>query len=420
MANIINALLRFDHGTTIRVGQLAEEGHRLYFQYDQELLNKNLWLSPYKLPLKPDLCEHKEMDFGPLFGLFADSLPDAWGMLLMDRFLRKRGYNPDTLSVLDRLAFLGESTMGALVYQPALALKEADSSPFDLHNLSVHARDHLSGSTDEVLPQLMNAGGSPGGARPKVLAGVSGDKIVTGETDLAEPFEHWIIKFAAANDLPDAGPVEYAYSLMARAAGLQMTATRLFKTPEGDRFFGIKRFDRTADQRLHVHTFGNLIHSNFLIPSQDYDHLFKIVMNLTRNHQDLVRVFAQMVFNILANNRDDHVKNFAFIMDRQGEWSLSPAYDLIYAPGPGGEHSLTVLGEGQAPSRTEVFKLGEMHGIKKKTISQVVESVSEAVNDFKKYADVAGVSRATFKKINAKIQRHLATISRADARALRR
>jgi serine/threonine-protein kinase HipA len=409
----LDVLLRFSPETTIRVGQLAEDKHQLYFQYDQDFLAKNLWLSPYKLPLGPDLFKHKDREFSPLFGLFDDSLPDGWGLLLMDRFLRKRGYDVETLSVLDRLAFLGKNTMGALMYEPALNLKITDSSPFNLHNLSIQSRDILSGNTDVVLPQLINAGGSPGGAQPKVLVGIFNDKLVSGETDLGEPYEHWIVKFSAENDFPDAGPVEYAYALMAREAGITMAETRLFTTSEGDRFFGTKRFDREANHRFHVHTFGNLIHSNFRIPSQDYDHFFKIVINLTKNHQDLIRAFRQMVFNVFANNRDDHVKNFAFIMNYTGEWSLSPAYDLIYSPGPGGEHSMTVLGEGKAPAKTDIYKVGEKHGVKKKTVSLIIDEVSEAVNDFQTYAQTAGVSKRTLKKINAKIKNNLYESSRS-------
>jgi serine/threonine-protein kinase HipA len=403
----LNVLLRFNHKKTIHVGQLAEDKHQLYFQYDQDFLTKNLWLSPYKLPLRAELFKHKDREFSPIFGLFDDSLPDGWGLLLMDRFLRKRGYNIETLSVLDRLAFLGENTMGALIYEPALNLKINDSSPFNLHNLSKQSHDILSGKTDLVLPQLINAGGSPGGARPKVLVGVFNDKMVSGETDLSKPFEHWLIKFPAENDFSDAGPLEYAYSLMAREAGIKMTETRLFKTPEGDHFFGIKRFDRRVNHRFHVHTFGNLIHSNFRIPSQDYDHFFKIVINLTKNHQDLIRAFRQMVFNIFANNRDDHVKNFEFIMNHKGEWSLSPAYDLVYSPGPGGEHSMTVLGEGKALTKADIYKVGEKHGIQKKTIGLIVDKVSGAANNFQTYAKAAGVSKATIKKINAKIKNNL-------------
>jgi len=331
----------------------------------------------------------------------------------MDRFLRKQGYDIDALSVLDRLAFLGENTMGALIYEPALDLKLSDDSSFDLHNLSIQSRNIIDGTTDEVLPQLMKAGGSPGGARPKVLAGVFNERMISGEIDLPEYFQHWIIKFASENDFSDAGPVEYTYSLMARDAGIKMTETRLFETSQGDHFFGIKRFDRKKNSRFHVHTFGNLIHSNFRFPSQDYDWFFKLVINLTRNHRDLIRAFRQMVFNIIANNRDDHVKNFSFIMNHNGEWSLSPAYDLIYSPGPGGEHSMTVLGEGKAPCKTDICKLGKIHGIKEKHINLIVEQVSHGVNRFQAYAKTTGVSRARRQKINSVIERNLARFSRA-------
>ena len=168
----LNVLLRFDEEMIVPVGRLAEDEHRIYFQYHNDFLSRGLWLSPYKLPLKPGLFEHKDRDFGPVFGLFDDSLPDGWGLLLMDRYLRKQGYDIKSLSVLERLAFLGKNTMGALIYEPAMDIVPGDKSPFDLNNLSLQSQDILSGRTDEVLPQLMKAGGSPGGARPKVLAGI--------------------------------------------------------------------------------------------------------------------------------------------------------------------------------------------------------------------------------------------------------
>ena len=408
----LNVLLRFDEEKTVPVGQLAEDGHRVYFEYDPDFLAEKLWLSPYKLPLKPELFEHKDIDFSPVFGLFDDSLPDGWGLLLMDRYLRKQGYDINALSVLDRLAFLGKNTMGALIYEPALDIIPGDKNPFDLHNLSIQSHNILSGKTDDVLPQLMNAGGSPCGARPKVLVGIYNDDMVSGETDLAEHFEHWIIKFPSANDFSDAGPLEYAYSLMARDAGINMTETRLFNTNRGDNFFGIKRFDRSGNKRFHVHTFGNLIHSNFRLPSQDYDHFFKVVINLTKNHQDLLRAFRQMVFNILANNRDDHVKNFGFLMDHEGKWSLTPAYDLVYSPGPGGEHSMTVSGEGKAPAETDIYKLSENHGIKEKDAGRIVEQVSDSANRFQTHALTAGVSKSTRNRINAIIKSNLNGLGR--------
>lgn len=403
----LNVFLRFDEKNRIPVGQLAEDNHRLYFQYDTNFLTNNLWLSPYKLPLKPELFAHRDREFGPLFGLFDDSLPDGWGRLLMDRFLGSKGYDIHGLSELDRLSFLGENTMGALTYEPTLDLHIKDSSPFDLHKLAQKSHDILTGNTEKVLPQLMKAGGSPGGARPKVLVGISGNTLISGETDLPEDYEHWIVKFNTHSDFDDAGQVEYIYSLMARDAGLEMAETRLFDTLGEDPFFGTQRFDRKGNRRFHVHTFGNMIHSNFRVPSQDYDHLFRLVANLTRNHQDLIRAFRQMVFNIFANNRDDHVKNFSFIMSDKGEWSLALAYDLTYSPGPGGEHSMTVAGEGKTPSRKNINQLGERHGIKKNVVEGIIEQAGDAVKRFPDYAKDAGISSAVRKKIYAAIKRNM-------------
>ncbi len=131
------------------------------------------------------------------------------------------------------------------------------------------------------------------------------------------------------------------------------------------------------------------------------------MINLTKNHQDLTRAFRQMVFNVFTHNRDDHVKNFAFIMNHEGEWSLSPAYDLIYSPGPGGEHSMTILGEGKAPAKSDICKLGEKHGIKKQVIAQIVEQVSYAANRFLTHAQTASVSKSTCNKIYAGIKRNI-------------
>jgi len=217
--NRLRVSLQFLPNLVLPVGRLALDNHRIFFEYDKNFLGKGFWLSPYKLPLQTEVFEYKDYNhFGPIFGLFDDSLPDGWGLLLMDRYLKKRGYDINTLTVLDRLAFLGNNTMGALVYEPVLDIEASDNTPFNLYNLSKQAMDIISGKTDEVLPQMIKAGGSPGGARPKVLAGVCEDTLVSGETDLPDNFEHWIIKFSADIDSPHAGLVEYIYSLLARDA----------------------------------------------------------------------------------------------------------------------------------------------------------------------------------------------------------
>ncbi|EQD61252.1 HipA domain-containing protein, partial [mine drainage metagenome] len=225
------------------VGTLAERDRRIYFEYDTAFLRTDLELSPFKLPAQPGLIEHTDRAFGPLPGIFDDSLPDGWGLLLMDRHFRRRGIDPTALSPLDRLAYLGAHTMGALTYRPPTGNQpDHDEKLVDLYKLGRNAEDALEGDATEVLPELMRAGGSPAGARPKVLVGIRGESIISGADDLPEGYEAWIVKFATRADARDAGPIEYAYSLMARAAGIDMPPTRLFALKYGGnvrRYFAV-------------------------------------------------------------------------------------------------------------------------------------------------------------------------------------
>ena len=389
-------------GESLLVGTLAEDRGRVYFEYDPEFLAAGWDLSPFRLPFERGLFEHADREFGPLPGLFDDSLPDGWGLLLMDRHFRSRGLNLAEISVLDRLSWLGTRTMGALTYHPPADRENVDASVFDLHDLARQSQEILAGTAVDVLPQLLLAGGSPGGARPKVLVGFNAatGEIVSGEDDLPDGYEHWIVKFAAKGDAPDAGAIEYAYSLMAAAAGIDMPTTRLFETSEGDRFFGVKRFDRDGNRRCHVHTFGNLIGSNFRIPSMDYADLLKATSLLTRNHQNVLRAFRRMVFNVLAHNRDDHVKNFAYCMnDQTGDWSLSPAYDLLYTPGPGGEHTMTLAGEGRGPGRPHILKLAEQADVSKQDAEHIISQVLSTIVRWPDHAAQAGVSQSNIDRI---------------------
>ena len=404
----LNVIFCREKGDEFPVGQLVEKEHRIYFEYDSDFLKDPLFLSPFKLPPKPGLHEHKDRDFGPIFGLFDDSLPDDWGLLLMDRFLKKMGIDLHDVSVLDRLSFLGSDTMGALIYRPTMPRDDDDGekdSIINLHDLSIQSKQIFTGESDEVLPQLMKAGGSPGGARPKVLVGVCGDRVISGERDLPPGFDHWLIKFPVEQEFPDEGPIEHAYSLMAKNAGIRMTETRLFTTKEGDRFFGIKRFDREGNKRFHVHTLGNLVHANFRLPSLDYEQFLKAVMIMTRNHEDLKRGFKQMVFNVLANNRDDHVKNFSFIMDDNGEWALSPAYDLNFSRGMAGEHTMALMGEGRSPGRNEIQEIGKRVGLKKSEVESALEQVTNAVKKWPEHAQTAGVSEKSMNEIRSIIEK---------------
>jgi serine/threonine-protein kinase HipA len=396
--------LRWSPTSSMNVGQLAEVDRRIYFEYDSDFQSHNLRISPYTLPLRRGLIEHVDRAFGPLPGVIDDSLPDGWGSLLIDRLFRRRGLDPASVSPLERLSYLGTRTMGALTYHPPQEV-ERDERLLDLHEIGKNAQEVYSGKTVEVLSQLMRAGGSPGGARPKIVAGIKGDHIISGEDDLPDGFDPWIIKFSAKADARDAGPIEFAYAAMACGAGIDMPERRLFKVTKNLSYFGVRRFDRSAgNTRLHVHTFANMIHANFRIPSTDYADLLKVTIALTRNHQDTLRAFRRIVFNIAAHNRDDHAKNFAFVMDQRGGWSLSPAYDLGFATGPGGEHTMTVLGEGRLPTREHVLRLAKQFDIKVKEATGIIEQVNRSAAKWKTFAGEAGCTKKTVNHIGKYIR----------------
>lgn len=398
--NKLRVLLQFTPEERRPVGQLAESRGRIFFEYDPQFLQSPLWLSPFKLPPAPGLHEHKDLAFGPLFGLFDDSLPDGWGLLLMDRAFRRAGRDPHEVGILERLAYLGSETMGALVYEPAMAREDELNESFDLGRLAREAFLVMDGDVHSALPLLQRAGGSPGGARPKVLVGVQGDRLISGHGELPEGFAPWIIKFPARQDDRDAGSIEFTYARMAAAAGLVMPETRLFEAGR-NRFFGVRRFDRHGNRRVHTHTLGNLIHSNFRVPSCDYSDYLKVVRILTKNHQDLRQAFRRMVFNVLTHNRDDHVKNVSFCLDESGDWSLACAYDLTFAPGPGGEHSMTVQGEGKTPGRREMWAVGLGVGLKDMDMAGMYDEVRAAVEQWPILADEVGLPEENADRLRA-------------------
>lgn len=390
-----------------RVGTLGAQRGRVYFEYAQAWLDSGLNLSPFRLPFQAGVHEHRDRAFGPLPGVFADSLPDGWGLLLMDRHFRGLGRDPATLGPLDRLAWLGTRTMGALTYHPPAGPEGADAAPFDLEELARQSEEVLAGRSGTVLPQLLRAGGSPGGARPKVLVGFdpASDQVRSGESDLPEAFQPWLVKFPAKDEGPAAGAVECAYAGMARSAGLDLPETRLFETPEGGRYFGTRRFDRSSGRRYHIHSFGNLIHADFRIPSCDYLDLLKVTAMLTRDHREVLEAFRRMVFNVFAHNRDDHAKNFAFRLDdRTGAWTLTPAFDLTFSPGPGGEHTMTLAGEGRTPGRDHLLRVARERDVNRTDAEAIVEEVAAAVTRWPEFAAEAGVPRAKMSEIRAQLQ----------------
>lgn len=380
-------------GNIIPVGRLAIRERKIYFEYDANFIKNGLELSPLRLPLKTGVQSFEPFLFEGLPGLFNDSLPDGWGKLLFDRSLRTKGIMPEEISPLDRLAHVGMTGMGALVYEPEIE-EEADKSVIDLDRLAASAQDVLDGEAPEALQTLLSLNGSSGGARPKAIIGVDKERknILHGKNKSHAGYEPWIVKFPNSSDGLDSGAIEYVYALMAKEAGLIMSDVHLFPAKRGSGYFATKRFDRDGNNRVHVHSVCGLLHSDFRTPSLDYEDLIALTSSLTRDMREIERMFRQAVFNILGHNRDDHSKNFSFTMDIAGAWALSPAYDLTFSSGPRGEQSTMVMGEGKNPTETHLIKLGLDAKIDPKKITQIIEQTKHALSQWKTLAKNYGVS----------------------------
>jgi serine/threonine-protein kinase HipA len=392
--------------TTIPVGRLAIRDRKIYFEYHSTFIEANLDISPLRLPLKSGVSSFDYNLFEGLPGVFNDSLPDGWGRLLFDRFSRSLGILPSDITPLDRLAHVGLNGLGALVYEPDHSTQESSDS-INLDKLAEQAREVLDGTSDEVLQELLALNGSSAGARPKALIGLNNDRknIIHGIHDLPDGYAPWIVKFSNAQDSADAGAIEYVYALMAKKAGISMPDVHLFSAKKGAGYFAVKRFDRNDKQRFHMHTACGLLHSDFRIPSLDYEDLIALTGALTRDAREIEKLYQLAVFNVLAHNRDDHSKNFSFLMDEKGEWKLSPAYDLTFSSGPRGEQSTMVMGEGRNLSVDHLIKLGHEAKLSKARITEIIDKTQTALASWEVLASEYGVSATNIRLINKHIQR---------------
>ncbi len=376
------------------VGRLAINNRQIYFQYHDSFLEQNLNISPFHLPLKSGLRSFDFNLFEGLPGVFNDSLPDGWGRLLFDRFARSRFILPAEISPLDRLAHVGLNCLGALTYEPDFSSNE-NSDIINLDKLANQAQEVLNGESFEVLQDLLALNGSSAGERPKALIGLNSDrkKIVHGIHDLPEGYLPWIVKFCNAQDGSDAGAIEYVYGLMAKKAGIAMPDIHLFSAKKGAGYFAVKRFDRNGKERFHMHSACGLLNSDFRVPSLDYEDLILLTSALTRDAREIEKLYRLAVFNILAHNRDDHSKNFSFLMNQKGDWKLSPSYDLTFSSGPRGEQSTMIMGEARNPNVNHLVKLGEKNKITKKRITEIIDQTQSALASWKVLASEYGVSK---------------------------
>ena len=355
------------------VGTLAlAANHKVVFQYDDSWLEQGFSISPFSLPLENQVFVPTKDYFDGLFGVFADSLPDHWGRLLLKRLLLAHEQNPDKLTVIDRLAIVGKSGMGALTYYPEQSFSEENDNT-DLDELAFQCQKILHTEYSDKLDELYRLGGTSGGARPKIMTTIND--------------EDWIIKFSAHVDGENAGKMEYDYSCCARKCGITMSETKLFPSEVCEGYFGIKRFDRISDisgtKRVHMLTAAALLELDFEQPSLDYHSLMKLTKIITRdNKDDVENMFRRMCFNVFAHNRDDHSKNFTYLYDESADsWRLSPAYDLTYSNTYYGEHTTTVDGNGRNPGKKELLAVGTMAGMKKELCMDIITEIKSCVNE---------------------------------------
>jgi len=384
----------------VPMGLLVNKNRKIFFEYDPSFLETGLELSPFKLPLKPGLISCEDSVFDGLFGVFNDSLPDGWGRLLLDRKLLNLGINPDQLTPLDRLSYIGQQGMGALFYEPVIS----GSSLFKLPDLDQIAEECLQFQRDDneaFVDELLVMNGSSAGARPKILVSFTDHSYEISNNHISRYHDDWIIKLISSLDPKDIGPIEYAYHLMAKEAGLNVPEAKLFESKNCPGYFGVKRFDRVGKEFIHMHSLSGLIHFDHRIPTLDYHTIMKVTQWLTKDENEKEKQFRNTVFNILSHNRDDHAKNFSFLMDRTGRWTVSPAYDLTFSWGPGGEHSTVVMGEGKKPELKHLIKLAKENGIRETRAVGIIEQVKNAVIQWKKFAKDAGVSPKSTKMIKS-------------------
>lgn len=354
------------------VGTLAmTANHKAAFQYSEEWLEHGFSISPFSLPLKNQVFVPNKDYFDGLFGVFTDSLPDNWGSLLLNRLLRANGQNPDKLTVLDRLAIVGTSGMGALTYYPEKEIQEKQGHS-NLDELAEQCQKLLNTEYSDKLDELYRLGGTSGGARPKIMTTIDG--------------EEWIIKFPAHVDGRNAGKMEYDYSYCAKQCGITMSETRLFPSDKCEGYFGTKRFDRVIDngtqKRIHMLTAAALLELDFEQPSLDYHSLMKLTKILTRDYlEDVNNMFRRMCFNVFAHNRDDHSKNFTYLYhEAENRWRLSPAYDLTYSNTYYGEHTTTVDGNGRNPGEKEILAVGVAAGMDRTECKRIMNQIKDCVN----------------------------------------
>ena len=412
------------------IGYLFQEENEIVnFQYDEEYLKSGIELSPIKMPLSnltysfPNLSEQT---FHGLPGLVADSLPDKFGTIVMNRYLESQGRTADSLSVIEKLCYTGKRGMGALEYEPDIEVL-SDNSKVDIDALTRLASDILSekenfhiSENDDMMAQLMECGSSVGGARAKTLIAwnPSTNDIRSGQINAGEGYEYWLLKFdniknnKDKDQTPDDAQytqIEYAYYLMATHAGINMSECRLHRE-KGSAHFMTKRFDRKGikGEKLHMQSLCAIAHMDFNMPRiYSYEEAFEVAKKLRLPYKDILQLFTRMCFNEYGKNYDDHTKNISFLMDKKGIWSLSPAYDVTFSYKQDSiwvnAHQMLINGKSEYITKEDLLNVAAKAGIKQNDAIRSIDRIRESISMWDKFADNAELSKYNIERIKKEL-----------------
>jgi len=411
-----------------RIGIIHQDITKAYssFEYDKDFLNSGIEVSPLRMPLSGNIYEFPNLvgdTFYGMPGLVADSLPDRFGNTVIEQWLVSLGKSLSDFTAIDRLCYTGKRGMGALEYVPASTDIKDINEKIDVKEMVKFAsdiltnREHISLKADDNLTytQLVQVGSSAGGARAKAIIAWNEEtgEVRSGQTNLGPGYDYWLMKFDNVSkngdygleDKPEYTLIEYAYYLMAIDAGITMNECRIYES-EGDHHFMTKRFDRENGKKLHMQSLGAMAHVSYQEPGLiGYELAAMYMKELGISYKEIEQFYRRMVFNCLAVNQDDHVKNISFIMDRTGKWILSPAYDITFSYNPTNKwlraHQMTVNGKTLEIGIADLLEAGKKMGIKERRCKDIIGEVSLSVSNFERFAEQAGIKEKTCDYINS-------------------
>jgi serine/threonine-protein kinase HipA len=416
-------------GTTIGYISFDDTIGIIVFEYDIKFLESGIEVSPIKMPLSRNVYEFPDLintSFKGVPGLICDSLPDKFGNAVIDGWLASQGRTSESFTVLERLCYTGSRGMGALEYEPDSSGKKDSDEVVSISRMAEFASAILAKKESLILTskdsidyqQLLKLGTSAGGARAKAIVAYNKTtgEFRSGQIRLGEAFEHWLIKFDGVNkngdhnqeDEPEYTLIEYSYYLMAKKAGISMSECQLLTEGKYNHFM-TKRFDRVKGEKVHMQSLGAILHLDYNTPGLcSYERAALTAKQIGCSSFDIEQFYRRMVFNVLAVNQDDHVKNISFLMDRKGKWSLSPAYDVTFAYNPSNRwlksHQMSINGKTTNFVKEDLLKCGKSMDLKTSKCSKIIDEVTNVVKEYDIIARSVNIKENTINLIT-KIQK---------------